>query len=199
MLDTNSAYDVAVRGEILPPVDTFTPFMITLDRTSPNVDYNQMKSKGVVGVLIELGYLYDSIHREQHYRNPKLTSQVEAAVKAEIPFALYADVKSRSVEESKRELYELELLVRNYSPNLGLWLRLMFTSSKVTNNNIIDTYYTNLVRMGLQDQIGFYVTESQLSTIDWDKYQDKWYLWLNRHIPSMDNLGELQTPQMFVI
>lgn len=175
------------------------PYIITINRNSPDINYSRMQDVGVVGVMIEAGYLYDAIHNEVSYNNPKLKSQVQACVDADIPFALYCDVKARSVAEAKRELYYLSFCIRLYPPALGVWLHLQLVKSVSINNSIIDTYYDELVRLGLKDRIGFYVTKSELDMIDWDKYKDTWYLWWNSHISNVSDINQLLVPQFFVL
>ena len=52
---SNLAYEVAVRGNILPPKENYTPYAITIDRNSPTIDYNAMKQHDVSMVDIEGG------------------------------------------------------------------------------------------------------------------------------------------------
>ena len=80
-----------------------------------------------------------------------------------------------------------------------MWLRLKMNNSQSTNNQIVDEYYKQLVKLGLKDKIGFYVNKSELSKIDWNKYKDTWYLWINDHVDSLNNLNELLTPQFFIV
>lgn len=179
--------------------EALDPYIVTIDRNTKDVNYNALKKLGVSGVLIEAGRLYDSIHKEQSYRNPKLDAQAHAASDADVPFALYTDVRSRSVDEAKKELYELSFCVRRYPPALGVWLRLNLVKSKSENNKIIDTYYKELVKLGLKGKVGFYATESQISKIDWTKYSDDWYLWLDKHVTRIADIDQLLTPEFFVL
>ena len=80
-----------------------------------------------------------------------------------------------------------------------MWLHLQFTKSVTVNNSIIDAYYTELVRLGLKNKIGFYVTSQELEKITWKNYCDDWLLWLNRHVSSVSDINQLLTPQLFVI
>ena len=197
-----NAYTAATTGFVDRSIINYEyldPYIITIDRNSPDINYSRMKDVGVVGAMIEAGYLYDSIHSEVSYNNPKLKSQVQACVDADIPFALYCDVKARSVAEAKRELYYLAFCIRLYPPALGVWLHLQLVKSQSINNSIIDTYYEELVRLGLKDRVGFYVTRSELQAIDWDKYKDTWYLWWNFHIDNISDINQLMVPQFFVL
>lgn len=173
-------------------------FVLTLNRNSPtDLNYTQLKKIGVIGAVIEGGYLYDSNHNEQAYRNPNLGAQVKNLAEYGLNFGLYFDVKSTSVDEANKELYHLSLCVRKYSPLMGVWLRLKFNNTKTLNHQILDRYYFQLVRLGLKDKVGLYVTKSELNKITWTKYQNTFYLWVNSHLSSVDNINELETPEFF--
>lgn len=176
-----------------------TPYIITIDRYTKSIKYKELKEMGVSGVMIEAGRLYSNSHKEQSYRNPKLDEQVRAASDADVPFALYTDVRARSVEEGRKELYELSFCIRRYPPALGVWLYLNLSKSKSENNKIIDLYYKELVALGLKNKIGFYTTKEQLDKIDWKKYSEEWYLWINKHVSRIDDMNQLLTPEFFVV
>lgn len=200
---TVNAYTAATTGFADPSTinyEVLDPYLITLDRTSPDgINFSRLKDIGVVGVLIEAGYLYNSIHSEVTFNSPKLESQVQACIDADLPFGLYFDAKARNTTEAKNEMYRLSFPIRIYPPALGVWIHPKLPGSKVTNSNIIDTYYKELTRLGLQDRVGFYCTRTELNSIDWDKYQDTWYLWLNDHIDTVSDLETLLVPQFFVL
>ena len=175
------------------------PYIITINRSTGTLDYSGLKEYGVVGVLIEAGKLYDDVHQEVYFRNPKLEEQCEAASTQDLPFGLYMDCRARSVQEAERELYQLAFCIREYPPALGMWFHLQLIMSTETNNKIVDRYYKEMVRLGLKDRIGFYVTEDELKQITWEDYYEDWYLWLNHHVSDIDHIDQLLTPQFFVI
>ena len=80
-----------------------------------------------------------------------------------------------------------------------MWFHLQLIMSKETNNKIVDRYYKEMVRLGLKDRIGFYVTEDELKQLTWEDYYEDWYLWLNHHVSDIDHIDQLLTPQFFVI
>ena len=97
---SNLALETALRGRILPDPTNYTPFIVTMDRRSPDVDFKSLKDNKVMGAVFEAGYLFDSIHMKQSiYKNPKLDSQVKAALDANLVYGLYADVRARSRSE----------------------------------------------------------------------------------------------------
>ena len=200
--DNSNAANVAMSGEPVSVQIDYTKlssYIVTVDRNTVNTNYNALKNIGMVGIMIEAGRLYSSSHTQLNYRNPKLDDQARAASKFNVPFALYSEVRAQSIDEAKKELYELSFCIKKYPPLLGVWLKLFLTKAKSINNSILDTYYNELVKLGLKDRIGLYVTESQLNQIDWTKYQNKWYLWLNRHVKSLDEINQLLTPEFFII
>lgn len=173
--------------------------IVILNRESTDVNLSKVKDKRIIGAIIEAGYLYNSLHRETDYRNPELDNQVRAASKNKLSFGLYTDVKARSVNEAQKEINELRLCVQVYPPALGVWLHLQLNKSKSENHKIVDLYYKELVKMGLKDKIGFYVTKSELSQIDWSKYYNSWYLLWNNHITNLAEIETLLTPEFFVV
>lgn len=201
--DRNYSYSAITGGKLITR-DTINykylkPYIITINRNTHNMDYTQLKNMGVVGVIIEAGSLYDAVHSQISYRNPRIDVQCKSAVSAKLPFGLYCGVRARSVEEAKRELYELSFCIRKYPPMLGVWLHLQLVKSTALNNQILNVYYNELVRLGLKDKVGLYVTPSELKQISWDKFQDQFYLWLVEHVSTMDSIDQLLTPEFFVL
>ena len=197
-----TAYDAAIRGSIVSPeelidIDSFDPYVATIDRNSRGINYTVLKNLGVIGVVAEAGYLYNTVHSKVTYQSPRLSDQIQDIKSAGLPYGLYAITKARSVKEAKEELKELSLVIQTYPPQLGMWLKLSLTSNRTINNSIVDTYYDRFIELGLKDQIGFYVTRSQLNQISWSNYQSDWYLWLDDHVMSFVDLNQLLTPEFF--
>lgn len=194
-----NSYQAAATGSLSINTESIDKYMITLDRNSEEFDYDKMKDLGVIGVNIEGGYLFDSSHNRVKYRNPKLMKQVDKCKEANMLYSLYVETRARSIEEALEELYEVQLLLATYPPDLGIWLVTHFTENNRTKNNaILDIYYEYLVSFGMKYKMGLYVSPHQLKTIDWKKHSENWHLWLDSHIPSMSNIPELLTPQFFV-
>ena len=175
-------------------------YVATLDRYSPEVNYDQLKKNNLGGVIIEAGYLYNAAHVEQYYRNPKIHEQCIAASKADVPFGLYCDCKARSVEEAKKELYQLSFCIRKYPPVLGMWVHFQLVKSKSINDSIVDYYKNYLILLGLKGMIGILATEKELETFSWkDKHEKDWELWLNKHVDSVNAIETLLTPEFFSV
>ena len=175
-----------------------TPYIANVKTTASNVNYEKLAKMGVAGVMFSAGCLYDSVHSENtRYVNSKLKTEVAKAHKADLLHGLYATVRARSSAEAKKECEQLYYVISKYPPTLGLWLKLELVKSKSINHQILDIYYENCVEWGLKDKCGLYATKSQLNMIDWSKYKDKYYLWLDSHLDSVASLDELLTPEMF--
>lgn len=175
-------------------------YLITLDRNSPDVDYRRLKSAGVIAVMIEAGYLYNSMHVEQEYfRNPKLRKQVEDAYRNKVQYALYTTICARNSAELMKELYQIKLCIESFIPPLGIWLKLGFNNNKKTNNTLLDICKAYLIKLGLKNKIGLYVTKSELNKIDWneERYND-WLLWLNKHIDDLSSIEQVLKPEFFM-
>ena len=175
-------------------------YVATLDRYSPEVNYDQLKKNNLGGVIIEAGYLYNADHVEQYNRNHKIHEQCMAASKADVPFGLYCDCKARSVEEAKKELYQLSFCIRKYPPVLGMWVHFQLVKSKSINDSIVDYYKNYLILLGLKGMIGILATEKELETISYkDKHEKDWELWLNKHVNSVNEIETLLDPSFFSV
>lgn len=205
-LNDQTASNIALSGmytNIAPSLDytQISPYIATIDRRTDDIDFKKLKENKVVAVMIEAGYLYDETHTEvDRYRNPKIDLQVQSAIDAELPFAIYAVVRANDVGEAEKELKQLQILVQKYVPPLGVWLSLNFKSTNTAKNDeIIAKYKSRLDKLGLVGKSGFYVTRDQLDTITWSKWQDTMYLWLIEHVSDVSNLNQILTPEFFML
>ena len=181
-----------------PDYRDITSYMITLDRTSKKVDYKALKGIGVVGTLIEAGYMYDTSHMEvSTFVSPALEAQVSAAKKADMPYALFTYTRARNIKEANLELKWLRIYIQKYVPPLGVWLKLELANDKSMNDMIVDRYKTLLEASGLKGKIGFYVTREQLSKITWSKWQEDYLLWLVDYVDNVDEFEQLLDPTFF--
>ena len=179
-------------------------YILTLDRSTRNFDLSQLADLGVIGVMIEAGSAFTMTHmRQSEFQNPKLNDQIKACQDAKLDFALYMDARARTKVEVQYEMKYLTNIVRKYPPMLGMWLKPQFLplpSSKLkdTNNDVVDEYYKQLVKIGLIDKVGFYCPLSQLELIDWDKYSKDWYWWMVESVSDVAELDALLTPEFFM-
>lgn len=198
-----NAFDYAQSGtlvDVQPDYKKIDCYLITLNRNSPDVDFNRLKDIGVVGVLIEEGSLYDVTHKENNkYVNPRLDSQVRKAIDSKMPYGFFADVKAQSIAEANRELSWLRIYASKYVPPLGMWLNLHLTKSKSTNDSIIARYKEVLDGAGFHGKMGFYVTRAQLNQITWSKWKDDFLLLLIDHISDISEIETLLTPEFFML
>lgn len=200
-MDLQNAYQSATVGHVSIDYTTIDKYLITINRnTSDNIDYTKIKELGVVGVMVEAGYLYDSYHNVLSYRNPKLDSQVKQLQEANLPFALYTYARGTTLEEVNRELERLQYCIRHYPPMLGVWLIPVFTKTVKTNNILLQRYETVLTEWGLKGKLGLYGTRAQVEVIDWKSFQNRWYLWLVDHCKDAAEITneELISPEFFM-
>ncbi len=197
----SNAADYSLTGSLMnvePDYTEITSYMITLDRTSKNVDYDALRGIGVIGSMIEAGYLYDRSHVEvQNFRSPALESQAQAAKQADMPFALYTTVRARNVKEANLELKWFRIYIQKFTPQLGAWLRLDMTAPKAMNDMVIGRYKELLEASGLKGKIGFYVTRKELEQVSWDKWQDDFLLWLIDPVSDISEIEQLLDPTFF--
>lgn len=195
----NSLIDSDMTIESILDYKNINPYIAVFSRKSPDIDMKKLKHMGVIGIMIESGYLYDAIHIEHEYRNPKLEKQVNLAIKSDLPFAFYHEVRAKSLVEAEKELSELKLCIQKYQPVLGIWLSLLFNNPKYMNNKIVDKYKSYLENLGLKNKIGFYVTREELKKIDWKDRCNDWYLWLIDHVNDISDIECLLDPSFFML
>lgn len=196
-----TAFGAAFGGAVNVDWTTFTPYIATIDRMSKDIDIDKLKEIKVVALMIEGGYLYDKSHMVvARYRNPKIDEQVKLAKDAEMPYALYFDIRARNVDEAKAELQELQFIIQKYTPPLGCWLTFAFKEEdKTMNDSIIKTYKERLTKLGLVGKMGFYVDRDQLSTISWDDWKEDFYWWMVEHVEEISEVEQLLYPEFFML
>lgn len=172
-------------------------YIITTDRTTPSIPYSTFTKSGVIGVMLEAGYLFTSQHVKTTFRNPNLYAQVEAAKKNNVEFGYYMYARAKTIAEVQAEMYELLFILDKYPPTLGIWLKLDLPGTVSQNDALIEEYQKLLFRLGMKHKMGFYVSRTKLEQITWSKHQDNWLLWIVDHISSLDQLSQLLTPEFF--
>ena len=196
-----TASEYAITGSTIsvePDYKAIKSYMITLDRVSKKVNYEALKDIGVIGTLIEAGYMYDTSHMVvDTFVSPTLEEQVKATKDADIPYGLFTYTRARSITEANLELKWLRIYIQKYVPPLGVWLKLELANDKNINDMIIGRYKTLLEASGLKGKMGFYVTRDQLSRITWDKWKDDFFLWLVDHVDNVSELDTLLDPTFF--
>lgn len=166
----------------------FTPFLATVSPNADKVDYPALLNAGVSGMMFCAGWLYDDYQRghipRKEYVNPHLKAQIAECEKAGMRYALYAIVRAKNRIEADKECRSLYYVLSKYPPNLGLWLLLdMYNSPRPTmNETVLDCYYNYITEWGLSAKCGLYLDKGSILQIDWEKYQNKFYLWLVDHI-----------------
>lgn len=171
-------------------VEAMSPYVVRIPESDATFDADALRNGQVCGVLLSAGYLYSQTSHLQmsSYIARNLASQAAYADANNIPYALLAEVRARSVGEAEKELAKLYYVCAAYVPEMSLWLHLDFrsSSSKDVNNRILDKYYEECSKWGFKNTLGIYVTKDELSRIDWDKYSDKMFLWRVDHSLDVD-------------
>lgn len=191
---TNAGFESSGPATLAVDITKFNPFVVAVDPSITDINYNDLKKKQVCGMLFEAGCLYNTIHLETRFRNKNLDKQVKSCNKAGLRFALYSIVRSRSVEEAQKECKQLYFTVSKYPPGMGLWLKLEFpkSQSKSRNHAILDYYLSQLKEWGLAGGCGLYSNKNDLKMIDWNKYKDKFLLWYRYMFTSEEQYSQVQ-------
>ena len=174
-----------------------TPYLVTVGRDCPDLNYAALKEMGVVGAVIEAGRLYDVIHMRTDFANPNLDRQVRAAEAADLPIGLYIVATARNSAEAKDEVKQFVSVIRRYRPTLGYWFMLKLSGTQVGNDIVINAYHQQALKSGIASNIGLYADRKQLAKVSWDKHYSNWHLWLNDHLDSLEHLDKIVTPAMF--
>lgn len=174
-----------------------TPYIITLDRNSPVVDLNVMKQHGVVGALIEIGFLYAPVTHEKKgtLHNPQLMKQINAVKDAGLDFGLFYYARARSSAEVHSEVSDMSSIIQLNYATLGIWLK---PDSNVSDR-LLDVYYDELGKLGVTSRIGLYCEKSYLSKINWNRHYFEWYLWLIDPVQNLSELDGILDPEFFNI
>lgn len=177
------------------------PYIATISSDATDIDCDRLKENDVVGVMVYGGCYYTIMHTaRKFYRADNIRKQVTCLDKADMPYALYVDVRARSLEEAKLECNQLWYLVSKYPPKLGLWLRLQTGCAQVINNLILETYYKYIEKWGMKEQCGIYATRSDLKSFSWDNFYERFSLWLVDHVNDMSKVDDqLLTPEFFML
>ena len=196
---TNTVANVDPKSFI--KLDQISPYMATLGPTAKAADFSFLKNNDVTMIMLYGGSLYDSSHKEKKtYENPNLASLAKGCTEANLPFALYVDVRSHTEIEADAECRALYYVISSYPPKFGVWLHLDTKNTQATNDKIIDIYYKYLQRWGLTDRCGIYIEISKLSSISWDKFQNKFYLCgIDKTLDFKKVENKLLEPSMFEV
>lgn len=177
------------------------PFIATLDPSLSHVDCDKLRSAKVIGVMVYGGSYFNALHMvKKYYRSDNLRKQITSIESGGLPYAMYVDVRARTIEEAKKECNSLWYVVSKFPPSLGLWLRIDTGCRVGVNNQILETYYKYIVKWGLKDSCGIYSTRSALQNITWEKFYNRFLLWLVDHVSNVDEVSnKLLDPEFFIL
>ena len=181
-------------------LDQISQYIATLGPTIKTADFSFLKKNDVVAIMLYGGALYDVSHREKTYMNPNLPALAKGCIDANLPFAMYVDVKAHNEIEADAECRALYYVVSAYPPKFGVWLYINTQRDQSMNDKIINIYYKYLQKWGLTDRCGIYMEISRLSTISWSSFQDKFYLWgIDKTLDLKKVENKLLEPSMFEV
>lgn len=188
----------ALKAQSTIAVGNIKPYMITVTPGTLGVNYQRMRTFGVVGTMFWAGSRFDGRHSVRAtYMNSSLKNQVAEANHDEMPYALYATVRANTEQEAKDECYWLYFVISKYPPKLGLWLELDLSGTPQSRQKVIDVYYKNILKWGLKDKCGFYATRDQLMRLGYKEYLDRFSVWLISPMDDLSSLDSLLTPAIF--
>ena len=202
-LVTPQSENLSTSGGVQLNIDptALKPFVATvLAGQNPTIDYDKIRKARVSAMMFFGGQYFTSNHTPQTYMNGYLANQIQRCNDAGMPYALYVNVRARTVIEADAECRALYYVISRYPPKLGLWLALQTNATiKSVNDSILEVYYKYLYRWGLGAKCGLYITRAQINTITWDSFKDRFYLWCidDMNVSEIDD--ELLTPEMFEV
>ena len=176
----------------------FTPYLATVAPSVNKIDYGSLLDAKVSGMMFCAGWWYNDysaghVHRKE-YINPHLEQQIVECQAVGLPYALYAIVRAKNEIEADAECKRLYYVIAKYPPKLGLWLQLDMHNQRAPvnmNELVLDRYYRYITDWGLSSKCGLYMDKSRMYQIDWNKYQYKFYLWLEDHITDQHTLDTI--------
>jgi hypothetical protein len=176
-------------------------YILAFDRNTTNTfDMTKAQVNGITSMMIEAGSItgYDG-RNPTSFQNPKLLNQLKLARDNELQYALYIDANAKNIVEAQRDINLLSYVTNKNPPKLGIWLRINLTQSKRVNNDILDEYYRQLVKLGFIGNVGLYCAKNQLDKIDWEEKYSKIFWWcMIRRIGNKEELDTLLHPEFFM-
>ena len=193
-------YGGGVDPQSLIKVSAIDPYLAIIGPIASDVDYAELRKFKVSAMMFNAGSLYNIQHKKKTYINPFLDSQVTKCLEANMPFALYADVKAHNEIEADAECKALYYILDLYPPKFGIWLKMDTGQGVSMNDKIINVYYKYITEWGLKGRCGIYIDIAKLSTISWSSFQDKFYLLgIDKSIDYKKVEGKLLQPSMFEV
>lgn len=188
----------ALRVQNTVSLGAIHPYVAKIDKGIYNVDYNSLKKIGVVGVMLDGGYLFDSAHDRIEYKADAITQQVKEVEKAALPYGFFFTTRARNAAEANNECRAFRRVIYRHSPKLGVWVRPNLIVSSEDAAAIIERFYSSFVDWGLKSRCGIYATKKQAKLINWPEQASYMPLWLEGEMTSIVNPSdELLTPSFF--
>ena len=181
--------------------ESMQPFVATvLPGNNPVLDYAKIRAARISAMMFFGGELYDTSHKKKSvYVNPYLSDQVKRCDNAGLPYAIYVNIRAKTEIEADEECRTLYYVISQFSPKMGLWLSVKTNNSVAINDKILEVYYRYIDRWGLKARCGLYLSAEELSTITWNSFKDRFYLWQIAPMDVSKVDDELLEPEMFEV
>lgn len=185
------------KGLNLDPTN-FHPYIAKFNRDA-NVNYKQLRDLKVVGAIIEAGYRFKSNGtRTDVFDNPNIKEQIKHLDKYEIPYGMYTVCNAKTVDAAKIEMEYFQYQLYRHPPKMGAWIDITnFGNVKKTNDKLLKQYNQSLFDLGFKGRMGIIATRKVLKNIDWDNWQNEFYLYLVDHLTDLEPLDNILDPQLF--
>lgn len=198
MSDMYSGYGY-IDPQSLIQTEAIHPYIVRPDASVKKLDMKKLKANGVVAGMAYAGCYFDTVHNiRSKYESTNLKSQIGYFDSADMPYALWCQMRGRTNAEIKAELSELYYVVSKYPPKLGVWVKIETGKSKSLNDGFLKKYYQEFVKWGLKDKCGIFATKSDMSKFTWKTFQDSFYLWMiDRTSSTSEYANTLLNPEFF--
>lgn len=180
-------------------LEAIKPYVAFLDKGQLKVDFESLRTMGVVGIMVDAGYILDPYQNKLDFDTKAVYSQINQVKDAKFPFGLLWTTHAKTAEDVKLETYWLYFIVSKYPPKLGIWLNTDF--GKIDSQAaevIVDLYYSAFVSWGLKSKCGLRATKKQAELFGWPKQCSYMPLWLAGEMLDDDAMiDEILTPSFF--
>lgn len=179
----------------------FNPYVLIVDQGS-KFQIEQVSKHNVVAFIIEAGWLYSSGTQTVRsvFDNPELSIILNRnkSLKSPLPYGMFMYARAKSADQAKEEMYWFSFPVRKYNPQLGIWFQLDINNVKSINDQCLQRYYDDGVRLGFKSKMGIICTKKILKTISWEnKWSEKFFLITIDHVTKESDIQKLFDPSFF--
>lgn len=183
-------------------ISKLKPYVVLIDRNTTSKVTQAMIDKGVVGAIVEAGYLYNSDRTDAKDKyNPRFEQQIKNLEEMNVPYGMLWYSRAANLIEAKQEANWFSYTLRSHHPRLGAWVGCYFpdVNTVMMNDNILQIYQDKLIDLGYVNQIGVYGTPKQLKKTTLSALQEHWVVWMNNHIANTSELQHMLDSKFFQV